>query len=125
MSHAFAAHATVRNLHTATIADHALVLHPTVLAASALPVLFRSENTLAKQTVFFRTVGTVVDRFRLFDFAERPTTDVLRASQRDLYRGEIVDAVVSNFSCRHKAFAPGSGVSSCSRGLGRDYVCML
>ena len=70
MPHAFASDSRVGDFDPATIADHPLVLHPTVLSASAFPVLFRAKNTFAEQAVFFGTVGSVVDRLRLFDFSE-------------------------------------------------------
>ena len=92
--HALATNAAVRDFDAAAIADHALVLHAAVLAAGTFPVLFRTEDPLAEQTVFFGTVGSVVDRFRLLDFAERPTADVLRTGQGDLDRRVIVDAIV-------------------------------
>ncbi len=53
VAHSLAAHATVGDLHTTAVADHALVLHPAVLTAGTFPVLFRPKDTLAKQTVFF------------------------------------------------------------------------
>ena len=51
--HALAAHAAMRHLDAAAIADHALVLHAAILAAGALPVLFRAEDALAEQAVLF------------------------------------------------------------------------
>ncbi len=84
--HALAANAAVRDFDAAAIADHPLVLHAAVLAAGALPVLFRAEDTLAEQAVLFRTVRAVVDRFRLLHFAERPAADIVRARQADLAR---------------------------------------
>src|SRR5205807_8442593 len=70
MAHAFTADAAVGDLDAATVADHALVFHAAVLAAGALPVLFRAEDAFAEQAVFFRAIGPVVDRFRLLDLAE-------------------------------------------------------
>ena len=92
--HALAADAAVRDLDAAAVADHALVLHAAVLAAGAFPVLFRAEDALAEQAVFFRAVGAVVDRLRLLDFAERPAADVVRAGQADADRAVVVDAIV-------------------------------
>src|SRR5262249_6615663 len=82
------------HLDLAAVTDHALVLHPAVLAAGALPVLLRAEDLFAKQAVLFRPVGAVVDRLRLFDFAEGPGADVVRAGQADPDRAVIVDTVV-------------------------------
>ena len=80
VAHSFTANARVSDFNATAIANHAFVLHAAVLTTSTLPVLFRAENSLAEQTVFFRSVRTVVDRFRLLHFAHRPTADVVWAS---------------------------------------------
>ena len=69
MSHSFAAYARVSHLHTATVTDDPLVLDTLVLAACALPVPFGPEDAFAEQTVFFRTVGPVVDGLRFPNLA--------------------------------------------------------
>ena len=96
--HALAAHAAMRDLDAAAIADHALVLHAAILAAGALPVLFRPEDAFAEQAVLFRTVGAIVDRFGLFDFAEGPGANVMGAGQADAHRPVVVDAVITGFT---------------------------
>ena len=70
VAHPLAAHATVRHLDPAAVADHPLVLHTAVFAASTFPVLFGAEDPFAKQSILFRPVRTIIDRFRLLDFAE-------------------------------------------------------
>ncbi len=102
MTHALAAYPRVSDLYAATVADHPLVLHAPILTAGALPVLFRSENSLAKQTVLFRSVGSVVDRLGFLYFAKRPTANILRAGKADLDGCKIVYAIVTGFSCRHE-----------------------
>ncbi len=77
--HALAAHAAVRDLHAAPVADDALVLDALVLAAEALPVPLGTEDPLAEQAVLLGAVGAVVDGLRLLDLAVGPRTDVLRA----------------------------------------------
>jgi hypothetical protein len=52
MAHPLAAHARVRDLHAAAVADDALVLGALVLAARALPVALRTEDPLAEQPSF-------------------------------------------------------------------------
>ena len=100
--HSLSANARVGDFHTTAVTDHALVFHSTVFTAGALPVLFRSENTLTEQAVFFWTIRSVVDRFWLFDFAERPALDVLWTSQGNSDRCVIVNAiVVAGFANRH------------------------
>src|SRR5690606_37138229 len=101
VAHALTADARVRHFHAAAVADHALVLHAAVLAASALPVLFRAKDAFAEQTVFFRPVRAVVDRLGLLHFAERPTADVVRTGEADFDRGVVVNAIVSCVSDGH------------------------
>ena len=67
----------------ALFADDALVLHALVLAAQAFVILDRPEDARAEQPVALRLEGTVVDRLRLLDLAERPRQDLLRARDRD------------------------------------------
>src|SRR5205807_6750864 len=94
VAHALAADARVRDLDAAAVADHALVLHAAVLAAGALPVLFRAEDAPAEQAVLLGAVGAVVDGLRLLDLAERPGADVVRAGQADADGPVVVDPVV-------------------------------
>ena len=101
VAHPLAAHATVRDLHAAAVADHALVFHPPVLAAGAFPVLLRSEDLFAHQAVLFRTEGAVIDRLGLFDLAERPAANVVRPGQADLHSRIVVDAIVGGFTDAH------------------------
>src|SRR5690606_19667149 len=84
VAHPLAADAAVSHLHAAAVTDHPLVLHPAILAAGAFPVLLRTKNPLAEQTVAFRTIRTVVNRLGLLDFAERPAANIVRTSQTDL-----------------------------------------
>ena len=92
--HPLAANAAVGDLDAAAVADHPLVLHAAVLAASALPVLLRTENPLAEEAVLLRPVGPVVDRLRLLDLAEGPAPNVVGPGKADLDGSEIVDAFV-------------------------------
>src|SRR5689334_6854797 len=91
VAHSLAAHTAVCDLHAATVADHAFVLHAAVLAAGTFPVFFGAKDSLAEQTVLFRTIGAVVDCFRLFYFAERPTANVVWSSKADLNRRVVVN----------------------------------
>src|SRR3954471_21737360 len=95
MTHALPAHTTVRHLHAATVANHAFVLHATVLTARAFPVLFRAKNALAEKAVLLRAVRAIVDRFRLLHFAERPAADIVRPGQADLDRRVVVNPIVT------------------------------
>jgi hypothetical protein len=99
--HPLAAHAAMRDLDAATVADHALILHTAILAAGAFPVLFWAKDPLAKQPVLLWAVGAVVDRFWLLHFAERPAADVVRPGQADLDRSVIVNPIVRAFADTH------------------------
>src|SRR5687768_7900457 len=88
MAHALAPDPRQRHLDAALLADDALELHALVLAAQALVVLDRPEDAGAEQPVPLRLEGTVVDRLRLLDLAERPGLDLFRAGDRDLDRVE-------------------------------------
>src|SRR5439155_27203248 len=110
VAHALAAHAAVRDLDAAAVADHALVFHAAVLAAGALPVLLRPEDALAEQAVLLRTVGAVVDRLRLLDFAERPAANVVGTGQADADRPVVVNPVVARFAGAHYLHPPSKRV---------------
>ena len=84
VAHPFPADAGMGDLDPAAVADHALVLHASILAARAFPVLFRAENAFAEQAVLFGTISAVVDRFGFLHLAERPAADVVGSSQADL-----------------------------------------
>jgi hypothetical protein len=123
VAHALAAHAAVRDLHAAAVADDALELRALVLAAGALVVALGSEDALAEETIALGTVGAVVDRLGLLDLAEAPGTDVVRACERDLHRAEVIDAVVDDSvmlllwkdqGSRIKDLVGGGGRASCN-----------
>ena len=101
MAHSLSANTAVRHLHATTVTDHPLVLHPTILAAGAFPVFFWSEDLLAHQAVLFGTVGAVVDRLWLLDFAKGPAANVMRPRQADLHGRVVVDAIVCGFADAH------------------------
>jgi len=76
----------LRDLDAAAVADLALVADLLVLAAVALPVLGRSENALAEQTVPLRLQSAVVDGLGLLDLAGGPFQYHFRGSDADLDR---------------------------------------
>ena len=90
MAHALAAHLLLGHLHAAAVADDTLVADTLVLAAVALVVLHRAEDTLAEQTVAFGLVRSVVDRFRFEHLAARLGENLLGRCQSD--RNAIVAA---------------------------------
>jgi hypothetical protein len=77
VAHPLAAHLLARHLDAAALADDPLVADALVLAAVALPVLGRTEDALAEETVALRLQGAVVDGLRLGDLAGGPVPDLL------------------------------------------------
>ena len=84
MAHALSSHLALGDLDAAAVADLALVADLLIFAAVALPVLGRSENALAEQTVALGLEGAVVDGLRLFDFAVGPVQNHFRGGNADL-----------------------------------------
>src|SRR5204862_4989009 len=100
--HALAAHLLARHLDAAALADDALVADALVLAAIALPVLRRTEDALAEETVALGLERAVVDCLRLGDLAGGPVANLLAGRKPDANGVEIVDvdqAVLPLFLC--------------------------
>ncbi len=91
MAHALAPHLLARDFDPAALADDALVADALVLAAVALPVLGRAEDTLAEQAVALRLERAVVDRLRLGHFAGGPVADLLAGGKPNPNCVKVVD----------------------------------
>src|SRR5262249_37624294 len=91
MAHALATHLRARDLHTALVTDDALMPHTLIFAACALPILGRSEDALAEESVLFRLERAIVDSFWLGHLAIAPGANLLRAGQADADGVKIVD----------------------------------
>src|SRR5207248_1734916 len=91
VAHPLAPHLLPRHLDAAALTDDALVADALVLAAVALPVLRRTEDALAEEAVALGLERAVIDRLRLRYLARRPIADLLRRSEADPDRVEIVD----------------------------------
>src|SRR5690606_14360048 len=83
VAHALPTHLGAGDLHAAAVAHDAAVAHPLVLAAVALPVLRRTENPLAVQTVPLGLEAAVVDGFRLYDLTAGPGPNLLGRGEPD------------------------------------------
>ena len=86
MTHTLTPDLALGDLDAAAVADLALVADLLILTAVALPVLGRSEDAFAEQTVAFGLEGTVVDGLRLLDLAVGPAADHIRGGNAYLYR---------------------------------------
>jgi hypothetical protein len=91
VTHALAPHLLSRHLNAAALADDALVADALVLTAVALPVLRRTEDSLAEETVALGLERAVVDRLRLRYLAGRPVADLLAGRKPDANGVEIID----------------------------------
>src|SRR5262249_50307853 len=98
MTHALAAHAAVRHLHAAAIADDSFVFGPLVLAAGTLPIALGAKDALAEEPILFSAIRAVVDGLRLLYLTKRPGPNIIRAGQLNPNRTIIVDAIVNGFS---------------------------
>jgi hypothetical protein len=84
VTHALTAHFGQRDFNTALLADYAAMFQALVLATQAFVVFDWAKNFGAKQTIALGLEGAVVDGFWLFDFTERPRTDFVGRSDRNL-----------------------------------------
>jgi hypothetical protein len=91
VAHALTPNLLPRHLDAAALADDALVADTLVLAAIALPVLRRTEDAFAEETVALRLERAVVDRLRLRYLAGGPVADLLAGRKPDANGVEFVD----------------------------------
>jgi hypothetical protein len=91
VTHALAANLLPRHLDAAALADDPLVADALVLAAIALPVLGRTEDALAEETVALGLESAVVDRLRLRYLAGGPVADLLAGRKPDANGVEFID----------------------------------
>ena len=94
MPHALTTHAGFGDFHATFFADNTAVLEALIFAAEAFVIFDRPEDFGAEQTVAFRLEGAVVDRFRFFDFAERPGADHVGRSEADADAIKVIHAVL-------------------------------
>ena len=78
MPHALAPDLGKRHFDAAAVADMTAEADALELPAVTLPVLYRPEDTRTEEAVAFGLERSVIDRFRLDHFAERPAADVFR-----------------------------------------------
>ena len=91
VAHALAPHLGPRDLDAAALADDALEADALVLAAVALPVLGRTEDLLAEESVLLGLERAVVDGLGLLDLAVGPHADRVGGGQPDPELIEVVD----------------------------------
>ena len=90
VAHALAADLGASDLDAAALAHDALEADTLVLAAVALPVLRRTEDLLAEESVLLGLERAVVDSLRLLDLATGPLADLLARSKADPESIEVV-----------------------------------
>ena len=79
-----------RDFDAALVADHTFIADAFVLTAVAFPVLGRAKDAFAEKAVPFWFQRSIVNRFRLRDFAVGPGTDLFRGSQADSHRMKVI-----------------------------------
>ena len=84
VTHALTAHFGQGDFNTALFADNTTVLQALVLAAQAFIVFDWAKNLGTKQTIALGLEGAIVNGFWFFDFTERPRTDFVGRSDRNL-----------------------------------------
>jgi hypothetical protein len=77
-----------------TSTPHFSMLEALVFAAKTLVILDWTEDLRAKKAITLGLERSVVDRFGLFHFAERPGLDHLRRCETDPDQIEILDYIV-------------------------------
>jgi hypothetical protein len=92
--HALTTDLRLCNFNATLFANNATMLQALVLATQALVVFDRAKNLGTEQTVAFWFESTVVNRFRLFDFAEGPRPNHVRRRQTDTNRIEVINRVL-------------------------------
>ena len=68
MTESLTANLGLRHLYTTSVTDDTTVADALVFPTVAIPILYRTEDTLAKQTVSLRFERAIVDRLRIRDF---------------------------------------------------------
>jgi hypothetical protein len=80
VTHALTTNRGLSDLYATTLTNDSLKANSLVLATGALPVLGRTEDLLAEQTVLLRLESSVVDGLRLLNFTVRPRADIVSIS---------------------------------------------
>ena len=91
MAHALAADDAAGYQFAVLIYGCFAAAHALVFGVVRVDIFDRTENPLAEQSVAFRFLGSVVDGFRLGDFAVAPLQNVMRAGDRQAYGIKVGD----------------------------------
>ena len=91
MPHAFASDFGTSDFDAATVADGAFVTDAFIFTAMAFPIASGAEDAFAEEAVAFGLECTVVDSFRLFNFAMRPGADFIGRGETDAHGVEEIN----------------------------------
>ena len=72
VTHALSTHFSQGHFNATFLTDHTAMLEALVLTAETLVVFYRAKNLGTEQTIALGLESTVVDGFRLFNFAVGP-----------------------------------------------------
>ena len=104
--HPLPSHARMRDLDAAAVADDAAIANALVFSAGTLPILDRTEYAFAEKPVFLGLEGSIVDGFRLRDFAVAPLTYHLGGGELDTHRLDVGGLVSILFEKRGIQWLP-------------------
>src|SRR3989338_5647104 len=90
MTHALPTNDGARYFHAALLAYDAAKTNTAIFAAVTFVILLRTKNALVKQTALFRTLGTIVYRFRLCHLSGAPLQNALGACEPHADRVKVL-----------------------------------
>ena len=82
VTHALTTNDGASDFHTTLVTNNALVTDALVLTAVTLVITLRTKDLLIEESVLLRTLGTIVNGFRLRDLTARPREDAFRRRER-------------------------------------------
>ena len=89
MAHTLTTYFSLSNFNTTFFADNTAVFQTLVLTAQAFVIFYWPKDTGAEKAVTFWFERTVVNGFRLLNFAERPRTDHVWRGQSNFDRVKL------------------------------------
>ena len=94
VTHTLTAYFGLSYFNATLFTDYAAVLQTLVLTTQTFVIFDRTKDTRTEQTVTLRLERTVVNGFRLFNFAERPGTNHLWRGESDADGVKLVSVVL-------------------------------
>ena len=121
MPHPLATHDRLGDKFTILIYCSFAAAHTLELAVVWVDIFDWAKNSLTKQAIALRLLGSIVNRLRLGDFTVTPLEDILGAGDGQAYRIKIGDIVIC-YHVGHLRLPPRLGFLLCQY-LGRTCRC--